>query len=162
MRKAILILIGITVLILENSIFNYIKVFGISANISIVYVCIVSLFVKDNEGALIGIILGILKDILVGSIFGINGLVYFIIGYMYGKLRDKIFKERIITVAILVYFAIVFQSIANLFVLNDVFNNSEFIYALIKSLIISPMINVFVGAIVNNWLVEFVKKLEFM
>lgn len=160
MKNIILILIGIFIILIENSIMNYIDIFNISLNASIVYISIISLFVKRNEGALIGLILGLLKDILIGRFIGVNALVFFVIGYLYGILQDKIFKENITTIFILTLFSSLFDSLVNCLLLKSSFESEKILFSLVKGTFFIPILNTIFALIIYKALINFVKKLD--
>ncbi|MCT4508335.1 MAG: rod shape-determining protein MreD [Tepidibacter sp.] len=160
MRNIILILIGIFIIIIENSIVNYIDIFNISLNLCIIYISIISLFIKRNDGALIGLILGILKDILIGRFIGVNALVFFIIGYLYGILKDKIFKESVTSILILTFFSSLFDSLINCLLLKSSFASEKILFSLIKGFVFIPALNMLFALIVYKALIDFVKKLD--
>ncbi|WP_099187563.1 rod shape-determining protein MreD [Tepidibacter mesophilus] len=160
MKNIILILIGIFIIIIENSIVNYIDIFNMSLNICIVYVSIISLFVKRNEGALIGLILGLLKDILIGKIIGVNALIFFVIGYLYGILQDKIFKDSVTTILILAFFSSVFEFFINFLLLKSLFANEKILFSFIKGVIFIPVLNTVFALVIYKVLIDFVKKID--
>nr|SUY22852.1 rod shape-determining protein MreD [Clostridioides difficile] len=47
----------------RNSITNYIDIFGISFNLVLIYVTIISLYLDELEGGIIAVIIGLIKDI---------------------------------------------------------------------------------------------------
>ncbi|MDO0501138.1 rod shape-determining protein MreD, partial [Clostridioides difficile] len=92
MKKVLLCLLGIVLMTIENSITNYIDIFGISFNLVLIYVTIISLYLDELEGGIIAAIIGLIKDITVGGIFGVNALILFIIAYAIGYMRDQLYK----------------------------------------------------------------------
>ncbi len=68
MKKVLLCLLGIVLMTIENSITNYIDIFGISFNLVLIYVTIISLYLDELEGGIIAVIIGLIKDITVGGI----------------------------------------------------------------------------------------------
>ncbi|EQF96156.1 putative rod shape-determining protein MreD [Clostridioides difficile 842] len=61
MKKVLLCLLGIVLMTIENSITNYIDIFGISFNLVLIYVTIISLYLDELEGGIIAAIIGLLK-----------------------------------------------------------------------------------------------------
>ena len=90
MKKIYLCLIGIAILILENSITNYISFFGVTVDFILIFLTIISLYMDELKSSMIGAIIGLLKDITVGGIFGINSLIYFLVCYIVSYSRRKI------------------------------------------------------------------------
>jgi rod shape-determining protein MreD len=141
MKKFILALIGILILILENSVFNYIDIFGNSINIILIYISIISLYLDELEAGILGAILGLLKDLTVGSILGTNGLSLFIIAYVFSYLRDKIYKESLTSIVILVVLASMTDSLINIVLLGQVYANYGVMYIVSNGLLLIPILN---------------------
>ncbi|SHG88239.1 rod shape-determining protein MreD [Tepidibacter thalassicus] len=160
MKNFILVFLGMTLIILENSVLNYIDIFDLSINMSIIYISIISLFLKRNQGAFIGLILGFFKDILIGRFLGINALIFFVIGYVYGILKDKVFKENVMTIVILIFFSSIFESFINFIFLKSFFTSSKIIISIYKGFVIIPILNVVVALFVHKFLIDFIKKLD--
>ena len=77
MKKILLCLIGILLVIIEGSITNYIHILDVSFNLVIVYCTIISLYLDELEAGIIGAIIGLIKDIAFGGVFGLNSLILF-------------------------------------------------------------------------------------
>ncbi|MGL5328253.1 MAG: rod shape-determining protein MreD, partial [Peptostreptococcaceae bacterium] len=101
MKRMLLCLIGILLVLVEGSIINYIDIYGVSFNLVLIYCTIISLYLDDLEAGIIGLIIGFVKDIFIGGVFGVNALVLFAINYGISSLRDKIYKESYITIGTL-------------------------------------------------------------
>ena len=93
MKKILLCLLGILLVIVEMSITNYIDIFNVSFNLVIIYITIISLYLDKTEVSIIGAIIGLVKDIAVGGIFGVNGLILFTVGYGISLLKNEIYKS---------------------------------------------------------------------
>ena len=64
MKRVLLYIIGLLIIIIENSILNYINIFDTSFNLLIIYISIISLYLDELEVGIIGaILLDLLKDI---------------------------------------------------------------------------------------------------
>ncbi len=99
---------------IENSITNYIDIFGISFNLVLIYVTIISLYLDELEGGIIAAIIGLIKDITVGGIFGVNALILFIIAYAIGYMRDQLYKGSYIITFVLIFIGSLIDSIVNI------------------------------------------------
>ncbi|MFR3558731.1 MAG: rod shape-determining protein MreD, partial [Paraclostridium sordellii] len=75
MKRVLLFLIGVLIVIIEGSITNHLIFLGVSINFLLIYITIISLYLDDIESGIIAILLGFVKDIALGSIFGVNALV---------------------------------------------------------------------------------------
>ena len=82
MKKVLLCILGFFIIILQNSIINYLSVFGMTINIVLIYLVIISLYLDELESGIIGAILGLILDSSVGGIFGANALIFFAIAIL--------------------------------------------------------------------------------
>lgn len=54
MKKVYLCLFGIAILILENSITNYMSIFGVTVDFILIFLTIISLYMDELESSIIG------------------------------------------------------------------------------------------------------------
>lgn len=141
MKKVLLCLFGILLVMVENSITNYLDILSISFNIVIIYMTIIALYLDELEVGIIGAIVGLVKDITVCGIFGVNGLVLFIIAYSISHLRDKIYKESSMTIFVLVLITSLFDSLVNIATVSQVFNTNTIAILALKGIIVIPIAN---------------------
>lgn len=92
-----MIVIIIINFILQTSLYHFIDFSLIVPNISLVLVVIFSLFSDSITGALLGIITGILYDVMVMDIFGIYTLLFFLTGSIVGLINEDVNKENYFT-----------------------------------------------------------------
>lgn len=141
MKKILLFLIGILIVILEGGIGNYIDILGVSINFLLIYTTIITLYLNDIEGVTIAVLLGFVKDIALGSIFGVNALILAIIAYGISKLNDKIYKNSYTTVFTLVFIASLIDSIINIILLGMVYQTYDIVHIFIKGICTIPLVN---------------------
>lgn len=147
MKKILLCLIGLGILIIENSITNYIGLLGISVDFLLIFMTIISLYLDELESGLIGAFIGIFKDITVGGIFGVNALVYFAIGYIISYLSKKIYKESKITIFTLILVTTIVSSLITILSSMVVYSNYTTWRLIIKGIVLLPVFNSLAGLI---------------
>ena len=160
MRKVLLCLLGILLVIIENSITNYIDIFGISFNIVIIYMTIIALYTDELEVGVIGAIIGLVKDISTGAIFGVNGLILFAISYGISHLKGKIYKESNITIFALVFITSLFDSMINIATISQVYNSYGIITTIFKGILIAPLCNGLLSVVLYNMSKKYILKLK--
>ncbi len=160
MKKVLLCLLGILIVIIENSITNYINIFGVSFNIVLIYMAMISLYVDELEIGIIGSIIGIVKDLTTGGIFVINGLILFAISYGISHLKAKIYKESSITIFALVFMASLFDSLLSLLISSIVYNMYGLGIMILKGIIIIPVFNSLLSVVLYNMSKKYVLKLK--
>lgn len=148
MKRFLLCLIGIILVIIEGSITNYIDIYGVSFNLVLIYCTIISLYLNDLEAGIIGAIIGLIKDISLGGIFGVNALILFTSCYGISTLRNKIYKESYITIATLVIVTSIFDSMVNITATTLIYNSYSILTMVLKGIVIIPVINSILSLIV--------------
>lgn len=95
MKKLItLILTTIFCFLLQTTIFQSLKLAGISPNIMLILVVSIGFMRGRTEGMLVGFFSGLLLDILYGGYLGIFALVYLLIGYINGYFNHMFFSDE--------------------------------------------------------------------
>ena len=93
---SILILAVVVLLnfILQSTIFPYMAIFGVVPNTALLIVMFISLLKGKYYGGFIGIIVGLLQDIIFSSVIGINSFIYFFAGYLTGMAENKLSRDN--------------------------------------------------------------------
>ncbi|WP_296647210.1 rod shape-determining protein MreD [Romboutsia sp. 13368] len=160
MKKVLLCLLGILLVIVEMSITNYIDIFDVSFNLIIIYITIISLYLDKTEASIIGAIIGIVKDIAVGGIFGVNALILFTVGYGISLLKNEIYKESNITIFALVFITSLFNSVVNMVTVMAVYNTYGILKLLMRGILILPLINSTLSILLYNIFKASILKLK--
>ena len=160
MKKVLLCLLGIFIVIIENSITNYINIFGISFNIVLIYIAIISLYVEEFDISIIGAIIGLVKDTTIGGIFGVNGVILLAISYGISHLKAKIYKESNTKIFALVFIASLFDSVLNLLISNIVYTIYGLGTMILKGMVIIPTINSLLSVVLYKISKQYVLKLK--
>ncbi len=156
MKRVLLCLFGILFIVVENSITNYINILGISINLLIIYMTIISLYIDEFEAGIIGAIIGIVQDL----IFGVNGLILFTISYGISHLKNKIYKESNITIFALVFITSLFDSLVNIVTVSQVYTTYSILDILLKGVVLIPLLNSLMSVILYNLFKESILKLK--
>ena len=114
------IILGITIvlsIVLESAFFPFITIAGVVPNITLILLICLALRHDAEKGALIGLLAGLTKDIVVGRIIGVSGITFMLLGYFIGKYNHKIFPDHLTTPLILTLLGTLFhESVYLLFV----------------------------------------------
>lgn len=160
MKRVLLCLLGVLLLIIENSIVNYIHIFGVSFNLILIYMTVIALYMDELEAGIIGAIIGLVKDMTTGGIFGVNALILFAISYGISHLRYKIYKESRITIFALVIITSLFDSMVNIAATSVVYNSYSIMTLVIKGILMIPLINGLLSVILYSVSKDYVLKLK--
>lgn len=159
-----LLVIFITIIvnfILQSTVVPYFQILGKVPNISLVLVVIYSLARGKYYGGIIGLIIGLIQDILFSVSIGLNAIIYFFIGYLIGNVEDAFARDNIISPLVLTIVATIFYNAVystmvyflgwdtsleiaarSIFSFEIVYNAiiSVFVYKLIKKIFSQPRI----------------------
>ena len=160
MKKVLLCLLGILLVLVEMSITNYIDIFNVSFNLLTIYITIISLYLDETDASIIGAIIGLVKDIAVCGIFGVNALILFTIGYGISFLKNKIYKESNITIFALVFIASLFDSMVNIVAVIPVYNTYGILNLVTKGILTIPLINSTLSVLLYNLFKTSILKLK--
>jgi rod shape-determining protein MreD len=94
MRILALFLTIIGNLILQSTIFQYIRVFGIMPNFTVLFIVSYAILRGDIEGAAVGFFAGLVQDIYFGELIGVSAMLGFLLGFVCGKPFKDFFREN--------------------------------------------------------------------
>lgn len=83
-----LVLMGLVLVVIQESAISQISIFGVSADITPLIVMSVGLLAGSMTGAVFGFFTGLLVDTMLVQTLGITSLLYIAIGYWSGRLRE--------------------------------------------------------------------------
>lgn len=158
MKKILLCILGFFIIILQNSIINYLSIFGITINIVLIYLVIISLYLEKLESGIIGAILGIILDCSVGGVFGSNALIFFVLAYSISYIEDKVYKESPIMIFTIIL-GTTFIYCGGSFLFAKLIYNVCNLISLIK-IVVVPIINSFVGILIYTIFKKPILRLE--
>lgn len=110
MKNAFYVVLGLLVMIIELSVTNKFPFMGVTADLFILYVMILSLETDAKTNFIVVVILGFIKDILLGTVLGINIAAFVVTTFVVRFAKDKIYDKRIIYPLIMMITATIIQS----------------------------------------------------
>lgn len=140
-RSIIIGLIILFNLIFQSTLFQWVQIYGVVPNTSLILVMSFAIYNGRNKGAAIGSIVGILQDIIFGHTIGLNALVFMVIGYLIGLMDQKISKDNLLIPFVLTVLATVFYEAINLLLLFLLGYRIELLNIIKKMLIIEVIYN---------------------
>lgn len=110
--KVILSTLSIFLLILiQTTILDYFKVFGVKPNLIFVFVVTVALLRGSMEGAVTGFFTGLTWDIFSGKVIGFYTLLCLYLGLVTGSVNRRLYRENIFVVIFFTFVStILFES----------------------------------------------------
>jgi len=128
-RVFVFCLLFVISVVLQSTVFNFLKVGGVKPDLLLVIVVLSAVFNGKKTGGAVGFAYGFFEDLLVGKYIGARTLSKMLAGYAVGLLERKIFPDNFIVpivVGILgtavhnaVYFAVMLLAGASSFTLGS-------------------------------------------
>ncbi len=146
-----LFLLALLTYILETSVFQMVRISGVMPNVSLVLVVTFCVVFGRREGMILGAFSGLLTDLFVTKVLGINFMLYLLIAWVIGSLEDSIFKDNFLTPIVLTAVStIVYQAIylGIFFLFRSPFDDTR----LFMIVGIEIVLNAIVGVFLYGWL----------
>ncbi len=107
MRIAVICTLAVFNVILESTLFQYTRIFGIKPDFTLMIIVAYGIMRGSSYGAFIGLGTGLLLDMLYGRAIGINALAYMVTGYIIGRVHENVFKDSFIPAVVFNFIAVV-------------------------------------------------------
>lgn len=108
MKSFYIPIIVIVNFLFQTTLLQYIAIGGVVPNTTLIILVTIALLKGKKTGAILGISMGLLQDIVISEVIGINALIYFFIGYLVGIVDNKVFKDNL-------WIAVVFTGLSTIF-----------------------------------------------
>lgn len=148
MKRIILFITGILLIIIQNTIINYIDIFGVTINILLPVLVIAALYMDEIEIGIIGLLLGLIIDITVGGIMGINALIFAVISYTVSHYKKNFYINSNSMIMALIAISTVFQSLLMIIVSLISYKTDGLLIMILKGFIIIPILNTLIGYLI--------------
>lgn len=117
-------------LIINSTVFEYIKLHGVKPDLFIIIIVSISVLRNDIEGALTGFLCGLIRDIFFGKSLGFFAFLYMITGYLCGKPFKYFYRENYFVPMLLCFVSSIFFE-SSLFILKF-FHQTEIFYGILS------------------------------
>lgn len=156
MRIAVICALTVVNIILESTLFQYTRIYGVKPDFSIMIIVAYAIMRGSSYGAFIGLGAGLLTDMFYGRTIGINALSYMVTGYIIGQTHENVFKDSFIPSFVFNFIAIlIFQ---HSFILLSYFSNNfptsglPYVNMLMRVILPQAAYNSIVGAIAYRYI----------
>ncbi|MBU4376972.1 MAG: rod shape-determining protein MreD [Candidatus Omnitrophica bacterium] len=141
---------------LQVSLANSLSLFGAKPSFPIILAVFFALFTDERYGFETAFFAGILLDIFSLRLFGLNTILFSIVGYFIGRFNTKIYRESMATHAILIFLSTIFILSAYRFFLclenRFLLSNLSFSFVFSPSTFLSAIYNSFLGILIYTFL----------
>jgi len=158
--KKINIMAAIVVInfILQTSLYNYLDIFGVIPNISLIFVVIFAMMTNGVIGGSIGILTGILYDVMLYDVFGVYTLIYFIMGAVIGSFSEDVNRENYSLYSLATCLSTIFMHISLYLVLFFLKYNVVNVGIIFKNIVLEIILNTFISIFVLKFIIYIFNK----
>lgn len=145
-RNIIFYLIWLIVLVVfQPTLFQGIRIFGVSPDMFLVFAVCTGLFRGKGEGAVVGCIFGFVFDLLVGKSIGISAIIYMYTGFVSGVIRERFTSDRITVAAPVLFITALISGIIYYVAYNISWKDLGFGIALIRTILPKTLYTAIMG-----------------
>lgn len=152
MRIAVICILAVFNVILESTLFQYMRIYGVKPDFSIMIIVAYSIMRGSSYGAFTGLGIGLLVDIMYGRVIGVNALSYMVTGYIIGQSHENVFKDsfippfifNIVSIIIFQHFYLLLSYFSN----NLPITGTSYLYMLPKVILPQALYNAVIGSLV--------------
>ncbi|MBS5595505.1 rod shape-determining protein MreD [Peptostreptococcus anaerobius] len=159
MKNIMLFIIGVVILLLETFLTNFLNA-SVSINFLLVFIILISLYYDKNYSLVLGGILGLISDLVSGGIIGVTGVLFLATSYFISSIEKSIFKDDKKIICLLVYIVSAGYSLLNGVVSAIFFVPPSLFVALLKMIIVFPILNSLIAFVAYILFEDRLKKLR--
>lgn len=82
--------------VLQSTVMGYLEVFSVKPNILITLAVVIALLRGSFESAVMGLILGLTMDVLMGKTLGWYALLLFLLSFLISLINEKLYREKLL------------------------------------------------------------------
>lgn len=158
MKKFIVPLIVLLLVGLQNSLFEFIRIFGVKPNIALTFIICYTLIKGNPEGTIAGIFDGLAEDIFFSGIYGINSIACMITAFFIGSIEGRIYKDNIFVPGIFTFIGTLIKELIVFLFLYLTRENINVTMALTSTIIPEAIYNTILAVIFFKSIVKFNNK----
>ncbi len=142
MKYRYLFLIMLINFIIQSTILQNFRVFGVVPNTALILVVIITVLYGTAEGLKTAATAGIMQDMFLSPALGMNLFIYMSLAFLIGMAEDGLFKDNVLTPIILISISTLYYHILHFGVMYFLRQGSDFMYILKNVYVLETMLNV--------------------
>ena len=154
-----LIALSLLLLLLQQSIFSNIKIFGVTFDIVYVYIVCLSLMIDEVESFFIVLLTGIIADCFFPAAFGINTVIYLFTFLGCNYIQKRLYRDAVFIPMIMTFIFTLFKNIMMFFFLYLLSYKNDF-YSIMKNVVIYEALYNSILSIIIHKIILKIKSLK--
>ena len=151
----VLIVLALIIYLLQLNFFSWFTIAGVMPNLFIILVLFIGLFTNKNLGAIYGISIGLIIDLLTNQRIGITAVVFGIVGLLAGIFDKNFSKDNRITIVFIVAATTIVTEMVIYFLTYLLLNTNIDVLIFIKILLIETVYNILLAIILYPFIQRF-------
>lgn len=151
MRTVLLFLILGVALVLQATVFDFIRILGAKPDLVMLIAVLYGFIYGSREGAFFGFLSGLLVDFFTGHNIGFNALAYMGAAYVGGMGEDKLYKENLLIAAIVSFVGTFAGQVINYLLLLIIGINISPLDSFLQVIIPAALYNAIITPLVYGW-----------
>ena len=147
--------------IFQTSLYNFIDIFGVLPNISLILLVIFSMMTNGFLGGFLGLFTGFLYDVMLQEVFGVYTLVYFVIGALIGNFSEELNRENYILYGTATFLSTIFMNLFLFVILFFLKQGIDTSYYFLGKIILEIILNTVLSLFVLKFIVFLFSKINF-
>ncbi len=97
--KLVILVLGLIIIInsiIQTTLIPFFPILGYIPNINLVTIIIIAFLRGRYYGGFFGLITGLIQDILFARALGVNGLIYFLLGFSIGSIQEGLNNDNVV------------------------------------------------------------------
>lgn len=156
MKKILLYVALVLFAVVTTSLGDYIKFFGISVNLALVYTILYAVKSSPAQAAIMGCLCGLIMDLSGVNIPGINALIVMYISLGISYVANRFFYESKIFELFSVLLCVFFAQFFSLMITRAIFGTVSQLYASVRYILPSSALSV-VAAVPMSFVIRWLK-----
>ncbi len=133
---------------LQSNFFTWFNISGVRPNVFIIFVLFVGLFASKTLGAVYGVVAGIILDLLLNNVVGINALCLGGIGFLAGVFDKNFSKDNRMIIMFMVFGTTIIFEVAKYIISYIFININVEIVPFIQILALEVLFNILITIII--------------
>ncbi len=154
-KEILKIIIGILIIVIQVSFLNLILPKAIIPNLLVIFIVITSLYNDQVKSMCTSMFMGVLLDIMVGSIISMSAMVFLVVSYLISKYRLKIYRDNRVIVSGFVFITSIIYNITGYILTAIRYNIGPVFEFVVIGLLITPLINSLITYFIFNKVRKF-------
>lgn len=148
------------IILLQSTVLDYIKVFGVKPNLLIIFIISVALLSNNVEGAITGFFAGLSQDIVSGKVLGFYSLLGLYLGLIVGSVNKRLYRENVLIIVFFTFISTVVYELAVCCI--NIFTNGQiaFVYSLRNIILPEAIYNSLVSIFIYIFVIKMQDKFE--